>query len=1081
MQSARSRAAVACALGLVAVASAAATAGAGDDDPRTAEAKAAAKAAAIHDDFEGPRVAWRREATDAGVVPRAHDRTDRARHDGLRSERIAFEAQGGSAVYYSYPLPKVPVTPDLTVRLYVRANQPGIDLAARVVLPADTDPDTGQPSFVTVPGVRTDASDRWQKLVLADLPLAVERQARILRIKTKREVKIEGAYLDRLVLNALGGPGASEVFVDDLTIAPVPEALAAIKPDATEPTPGTAPPKPPATAVALERNRLSRDGRPWTFSAIDAPGADVRALRQSGFDVLVLPEGTGPELAREAASAGFLLMPRLALYDRDAPRDPAAVVADAASFPERKAVAFWDLGDGLGAEPDLDARNAALERVRSIVLDLHAQGPGEPRLATGGVAGLIPGYALIGNGLDLVGVGPLPWGTTLEPSQYRAYLEQRRILAALANPQALFWTTIPLSPPEEVTRAIWGDDRPPPWGRPRLQPEQVRLFVFAALAAGYRGLAFRGDATLTAPQGRMLLLELELLNDELRLIGPAVALGKDPIRLVETFPPDPPRVLSRSGLSSGVRLGKPKKKGQTNPGQPMDGSELPPLPSIRAASIATPDRRGQLLLFADYAPGAQWQPPQMAFSNLTFNLPGALMDAQGFEVSPGGVRVFDTKERERMAGGLHMIMPDFGPTAIVLVTTDPILPRIEAATAAIRSRAILNAIEQARLEYEFVLDTHRRLVADGHDVRYSADLLADAAEKLKAAREAIEREDYLLAWQKARHVGRPLRFLMRAHWDLAVDDLCHAVDRRPPAVDKESTLKNINDPNNKPEAPTRDKYLNPLFKTPDKYRPADGRPAPWPLVSPVAAAPLVAFNTLPQQYIWNFYIRTKHFGPDLLPGGSFEKAESVDALKSAGWSVGGYAVDGVVGRANVADGGWKGSKRMVRLSVRLDQSDGNFAPAAPPRGRKPDAGQVERDRVDAVAPYLDRPVVSLTSPPVSVAARQFVRISVNVKVPRPQPQGGGGVVIRDSLGGEPLQFRITEAIPDWRRVYLYRRVPADGELTVTLGLAGFGEALFDDLRIDRIEAEPDAPSDLARRRPRTPSAALPRRPAPPRR
>lgn len=1054
MQSGSRRAAVVGASVAVALAAALAA-----DDPKPA------RVSAYHDDFEGPRIAWRREATDAAVVPRAHDRTDRARHDGVRSERIAFEAVGGSAVYYSYPLPKIPVTPDLTVRLFVRGSQPGIDLAARVVLPADTDPDTGQASFVTIPGVRTEAADRWQKLVLEDLPLAVERQARILRIKTKREVKTEGAYLERLVLNAMGIPGPSEVFLDDLTIAPVPEDLAAARPEPAARPEGAAPPRPPAAAVTLERNRLVREGRPWTFSAIDAPGADVRALREAGFDVLVLPEAASPELAKEAVAAGFLLMPRLALGDRGTPRDTADVVAEAAAFPQRKAVAFWDLGDALGAEADLEARNAALERVRSIVLDLHAVGPDDPRLVTAGVAGLIPGYSLAGSGLDLVGVQPLPWGTTLEPGQYRAYLEQRRTLAALSNPQALFWTTIPLTPPEEVTRAIWGDDRPPPWGRPRLQPEQVRLFVFAALAAGYRGLAFRGDSSLTGPQGRMLLLELELLNDELRLIGPAVALGKDPIRLLETYPPDPPRIISQNGLSSGVKLGKPKKKNQ-NTGQPMDGSELPPLPTIRAASIRTPDRRGQLLLFADFAPGAQWQPPQMAFNKLTFNLPGALMDAQAFEISPGGVRVFDTKERERMAGGLHMVMPDFGPTAIVLATTDPILPRIEAATAAIRSRAILNAIEEARLEYEFVADTHRRLVVDGHDVRYSADLLNAAAETLKAAREAIEREDYWLAWQKARHVGRPLRYLMRAHWELAVEDLCHAIDGRPPAVDRESVLKNIFDPNSKPEPAPRDKYLNSLFKTPDKYRAADGRPAPWPLVSPVAAAPLVAFNTLPQQYIWNSWIREKAFGRNLLPGGTFEGAESVDALRASGWSVGGFAIDGVVGRASVAKGGFQGSERMVRLTVRLDQSEGNFAPASPTRGRKPDAAQVERDRVDTVAPFLDRPVVTLTSPPLSVSARQFVRISVNVKMPRPQPPGGGGIVVRDSLGGEPLQFRIPEAIPDWRRVYLYRRAPADGELTVTLGLAGIGEALFDDLRIERVEAAPGPPSDLARGTPR---------------
>ena len=39
-------------------------------------------------------------------------------------------------------------------------------------------------------------------------------------------MSLEGAYLERLVLNVLGGSGESEVFLDDLTVTPVPEDVA---------------------------------------------------------------------------------------------------------------------------------------------------------------------------------------------------------------------------------------------------------------------------------------------------------------------------------------------------------------------------------------------------------------------------------------------------------------------------------------------------------------------------------------------------------------------------------------------------------------------------------------------------------------------------------------------------------------------------------------------------------------------------------------------------------------------------------------------------------------------------------------
>jgi hypothetical protein len=104
---------------------------------------------------------------------------------------------------------------------------------------------------------------------------------------------------------------------------------------------------------------------------------------------------------------------------------------------------------------------------------------------------------------------------------------------------------------------------------------------------------------------------------------------------------------------------------------------------------------------------------------------------------------------------------------------------------------------------------------------------------------------------------------------------------------------------------------------------------------------------------------------------------------------------------------------------------------------------------------------------VKVKAGEFFRISVDVERKLPSAPGAGGIVIRDSLGGQALQFSSSEPLPVFTKIILFRRAPDDGELTVTLGLAGYGAAMFDDFKIERFEAyQPDAdvapPNDVAR-------------------
>ncbi len=126
--------------------------------------------------------------------------------------------------------------------------------------------------------------------------------------------------------------------------------------------------------------------------------------------------------------------------------------------------------------------------------------------------------------------------------------------------------------------------------------------------------------------------------------------------------------------------------------------------------------------------------------------------------------------------------------------------------------------------------------------------------------------------------------------------------------------------------------------------------------------------------------------------------------------------------------------------------------AGPPEDKK--AG------VDKLPPYLDHPVAAVRTPPIKVYEGELIRIAVQIDMPFPCVSGAGGVFVRDSIGGEPLQFRVTAAVPGWQEVVLYRRAPADGEMTVLLGYGGHQFAKFDNLRIQKVVSGPkEAPDD----------------------
>ncbi|GAC1475619.1 MAG: hypothetical protein NVSMB9_28480 [Isosphaeraceae bacterium] len=989
----------------------------------------AAETAWIVDGFETTRTSWNQEQTDATINLIAHDRTNRAAHEGRTSEHFRFAAGLGSGFYFSHVLPKVPVLNALQASLHVRANRAGVQLFARVILPGDTDPETKQPSFLLVPGTIYESVDRWQRLEVVDLETSLARQARVLRASTGRRVSLEGAYVEQLVVNLFAGSGETEVFLDEMKVGPVSPALAAQAVDLATSAERAEVPRllarsPSTTSIAqvrLDLNRLKKraeDGlfHDWFFTAIHAPGADVASLRRAGFDVLIDEIDTDPKRFQEAVEKGFLLMPKVGAEGSGRAADPAQVIAAVTSFPFRGSVMAWNLGDRLGLTADLASRKDELASVRSIVTKMRSLPAGVSRLTTGTVSDDLSRYARSPKNLDLLGIRPTPWGTSHAPMETLEFLRQRRVLTARSNSGAFFWAELPAISPPEVTRAVWGDDLAPSWGLPTVQAEQIRVMTYGALSAGYRGLAFRGDANLTRPAGRMLLLEMALLNAEIDLCESILANGADPIPTYSAYDPDPPTL--------------PPPGGQMNR-RVATQKELAPLGAIRSAAIGTRDKKGVLMLVTDYVGGGQFQPAQSARNDMkiTVIVPEG---AQAFEVRLGGLRVL---ERERAVGGTRITIPEFDTTALILITTDvSMAERVEAVIHSIRPGAVQMAIEQAELKLQWVTDINGRLAADGHFLigekeqrrrvasggtlpDDQAELLNKAAENIKTARENAERLDWEDAWSEARRASRPLRILMRGHWTNAQE-----------AMERANT-------------PAED------LANEEAIQLGRARPIGLPQNVPTTASPpLVAFNTLPQHYLWVDWMKAQNFGKNLIASGAFNEPEG---LEKAGWTNASYQMEGIQSRITTVTNRPEG-EGVLKMSVEPARKGG----------------------IDALPPFLDHPVAAIRSPAVKVEAGQFLRISVRIKRVLPTIDGYGGVLVRDSIGGEPLQFVSTEPFPKMTRVVLYRRAAASGELTVLLGLAGYGEAYFDDLSVQRVESaqaprvDPPGIARLPRRRSR---------------
>jgi hypothetical protein len=502
-----------------------------------------AAAQQIHSNkFSGRQTYWVKGDRNVKVEEKDHRIVQDHSYSAPDSEFVKIVAQplpgvaDAEYVHYTYDTPPAPVTDQLSAGVFVKAYRSGIQLRARVVLPKEQDPQNPAAKLtVLLMGDKYDDTHKWQPLKIKDPVRLLAGHKPILAAKLGREVNLEGAYIDQLILNVYPGPGITEVWIDDLDIGPCLPRPAATKIGVTT---GRELRPAPARAVSVEFSdgQILINGKPVFMRAIRHTDAPLDTLREAMFNTVWFPADASPERIEEAVRNGFYVVPTVPLLS--AGFDPSRPSADNASneqdaailaeyfhtFLSRDWVLMWDLGTALTKE-----QIGRVKRTADLIREFDTR---RPRAAD-----LWDGYRSYSSYLDAVGTHRFPLFTSLELNRYADFLERRK---ALAGPGKLMWTWIQTHPPEWMAAQQAVSSKPGAVADPiGPNPEQIRLLTYLAIASGYRGLGFWSDRYLSAShQGQARLLELSILNAELEMLEPVLLAARENTQWVATNHPN---------------------------------------------------------------------------------------------------------------------------------------------------------------------------------------------------------------------------------------------------------------------------------------------------------------------------------------------------------------------------------------------------------------------------------------------------------------------------------------------------------------------------------------------------------------
>ena len=683
---------------------------------------------AWYEGFEGPEVSWREAGGDVRYKVLDHQRTGGA-HTGQACEWLRISADGGTTLNIAHDVGHPRVIEELLPTVWIKSDRPGLSFSASIVLPRTTDPRTNKPLVTTVVGQPTyNDVGRWQQLRLADLQKLVARQVRALRMQLGPNVDDREAYLDAILLNIYGGPGVTNVWIDDLDLAgyvgltgaPLGQVVAPLPkiggpfPNNSSGVPsfGTPANLPKRFDIKLSLSMLSVDGKPIFPRAIEHQGEPLSKLKELGFNAVWLKQLPTQELLEEADRLGlWLICPPPRPTRTDGSDDPEGTLAPIGPAFDR--VLLWDLGGNLTAAQLQSTRRWA-DRLctadRRVARPLICKPQSDLR-----------GYSQVGNNDMTLLVDRRPLGTSMELKDYGTWVSRQPWVAMLGTPM---WTTVQTQPNESLRMQIAALDpnAPPP---SCVSIEQMRLLTYTAVAAGSRGLMFLSATPLDAadPATRQRAMSLELLNLELALLEPWAAAGN---------------------FSAMAESSEPQAVG----------------------TVLLADR-ARLLLPIWSAQGAQCVPGQSAANKVWFKSP-VPEDCNAYEMTPGGLHQLPAP---REAGGKRVTFEEFSLTSQVLLAHNALI-----VNGLMRRSENIGQLA-ARLERDLAVGKFNAVQAVSKQLGQPPSaakqlgVWTDSARKnMQLCDGQLAAKDYAAASLCADRAMRALRMIERFYWDQAANN-----------------------------------------------------------------------------------------------------------------------------------------------------------------------------------------------------------------------------------------------------------------------------------------------------------------------
>ncbi|MBL8849072.1 MAG: hypothetical protein JNG89_05285, partial [Planctomycetaceae bacterium] len=291
---------------------------------------------------------------------------------------------------------------------------------------------------------------------------------------------------------------------------------------------------------------------------------------------------------------------------------------------------------------------------------------------------------------------------------------------------------------------------------PVVEPEQIWMEAYAALAAGYKGIGFWKLTSLTEPGvgTEERRKAISLFNAHVQILEPLLASAK-----FEQLVPATITSAQQARDGGRGRFGR----GEQRNGRPQ--SETPQRSPVQVAVFNCD--HGRLLMPLWFDDNGQFQPGPMTADELTFTVV-APENIQAWEVTTTSVTPLPNKV-ERLSGGWQIRLSTFDQfTTIVLTQGEAPIRELKQRTQALQAECAREWIDLAAAKTGRVSEVHGKLAAVAPSIAHADSMLSQAMRFVDVAEQDLARGDVDGARQSSRKALLLTRIVQRQHWANAV-------------------------------------------------------------------------------------------------------------------------------------------------------------------------------------------------------------------------------------------------------------------------------------------------------------------------